>query len=231
MNKIKLIAILFLFSVSGFSQTDTSKIAPPPSKPDSLRNPQQSPNNNYNQPGNPGNKKRPKSFTDYEKGKRLEDKKPFSDYLYYGANLQFGYYGVSGGSALSYDVSPHVGLKFTDMVSAGVQLIYKNTIYTIGSTQINYNIVGGGVFGRLLFGGRYFIHGELDALSIPAGYLGNAISKRQPCDEKMVGLGYKSLLGSKLSYFFMILFDINPEIYSPYYGNQIVPRGGVVYNF
>src|ERR1700758_1432944 len=126
MNKIKLIAILFLFSVLGFSQTDTSKIVPPPpTKTDSLRNPQQPPNNNYNQPGNPGNKKRPKAYNDYVNGKRPEpkDTKPFSEYLYYGANLQFGYYAVSGGSAISYDVSPHVGLKFNNIVSAGVQLI------------------------------------------------------------------------------------------------------------
>ncbi len=178
------------------------------------------------------NRKRPKAYNDYiNNGKRPEDTKPFMDNVYYGCNLQLGYYGTSYGSALYYDISPHAGYKFTEVLSAGVQIIYNNTTYTSGSQKISYNIFGIGAFGRVLVLNRLFLQVEYDLLSIPANYRNNAVVSRNVSDEKMAGLGYKSPLGDKLSYFLVLMYDFQPGPYSPYLYNPLVYRAGLAWNF
>lgn len=236
MNKLKLSFILLFFWGFMNAQNDTSRVAPP--EPDTTANNQQKntpavvPTSTTTPEKQQPSRKRPKSYDDYvKKGKRPTDVKPFTDNIYYGCNLQLGYSANSGASVIYYDVSPHAGYKFNEYLSAGVQIIYNNTSYTYGTQKANYNIFGAGVFGRALFFNRIFLQVEADELSIPANYKGNAIVSRKISNEKMVGIGYKSPLGDKLSYFFMLMYDVDPDLQSPYYGNPLVPRGGISWNF
>jgi hypothetical protein len=245
MNKLKFTLILLLFCGFIKAQTDTNRVSPP--TPDNTQDP------NGNPPATPTptvtntqptntvtptpkkeepNRKRPKSYNDYvNKGKQPTDVKPFMEHVYYGCNLQLGYYGTSYGSALYYDISPHACYKFTDVLSGGVQVIYNNTTYTSGTQKMNYNIFGIGGFGRALVLNRLFLQVEYDLLSIPANYRNNAVVSRNVSDEKMAGIGYKSPLGDKLSYFFVLMYDFQPGPYSPYLYNPLVYRAGLSWNF
>lgn len=232
MNKVKFTLILLLFCAAIVAQNDTTRVNPPAPDNETQKEPEPPPAPTPTVTPDKPNRKRPKGYDDYiNKGKRPQDLKPFTDNIYYGCNIQLGFYGTSMGNALYYDLSPHVGYKFNEFLSAGVQVIYNNTSYTSGAKRFNYNIFGIGAFGRVLILDRFFLQAEFDALSVPANYVGNAISSRQISDEKLVGLGYKSPLGDKLGYFFVLLYDINPTIYSPYFYNPLVYRAGLSWNF
>jgi len=233
MNKLLFSLILALFCVPAHAQNDTTRVSPP--NADSVSQKQAEvepiPTPTITPQNEKPNRKRPKGYNDYvNKGKRPSDIKPFMENVYYGCNIQLGFYGTAYGNALYYDLSPHAGYKFTEVLSAGVQVIYNNTSYS-GVNRINYNIFGIGVFGRALVFDRLFLQVEYDALSIPANWLNNTIVSRQISDEKMVGLGYKSPLGDKLGYFFVLLYDIQPAYYSPYFYSPLIYRAGLSWNF
>jgi hypothetical protein len=246
MNKLRISLLLVLFCSLLKAQTDTTRITPgqpntttdnpaepqaAPAQPNTTTGtqPASTPTNTPQQP--PPTRKRPKGYNDYVNGKRVGDTKPFTDNLYYGCNIQLGFGSNGYGNIFYYDLSPHVGYKFGDVLSAGIQIIYNNQILTSGAQRYSYNIYGSGVFGRALFLNRFFAQVEYDVLSVPGTYRNNAIVSRYLSDERMAGLGYKSPLGDKLGYFFMILFDFQPTINSPYYGNQLVYRAGLSWNF
>lgn len=247
MNKLKYSLILLLFCHFVQGQTDTSRINQPRPDAPSQGNEQLPDNSNSNPVNttttNPApaptptntppekNRKRPKAYDDYVKGKRPStNTPPFTDNIYYGCNLQLGYYAASGGNILYYDISPHAGYKFNEYLSAGVQIIYNNQRYSSGLTHINYDIFGIGGFGRVLLLGRFFLQAEIDALSVPGSFRGPT-GGRLPTEEKMAGIGYKSPLGDKLSYFFVLLYDFQPGTYSPYLYNPLIYRAGLSWNF
>lgn len=232
MNKLKYSLVLLLFCAFGKAQTDTTRIIP--AKPDSVaqktEEPPPAPTPTVT-PQKP-NRKRPKGYDDYvNKGKRPIDSKPFTDNLYYGCNIQLGFYTYSGYNVLYYDLSPHVGYKFNDILSAGIQVIYNNQSYSLGAQRFNYNIFGVGGFGRALIVNRFFLQVEYDMLSVPGSFRGNTITTRNLTDEKMAGIGYKSPLGDKLAYFFVLMYDFQPGQYSPYLGNPLIYRAGLSWNF
>ncbi len=227
MNIIKFFIILFFFSGFAFAQnTDTGRVnAPTPAKSDSSTTILQ-------QNQNTQNRKYPKSYYNYKKNKSGEEEQSeLKEKLYYGCNIALRFYSYNGSSVFYYDLSPHVGYKFTDVLSAGLQIIYNNSVLTRGNSSVSYNVVGAGVFGRVIVYKYLFLQAEYDLLSVPQYYLGTAVLHRTESDEKMAGLGYKSQLGKKLSYYLVLMFDFNPTYYSPYYSNPLVYRAGLVYNF
>ncbi|MHB8259371.1 MAG: hypothetical protein ACYDCN_04680 [Bacteroidia bacterium] len=153
--------------------------------------------------------------------------------LYFGCNLAAQYYADPYyGNVFYYDLSPNVGYKFTDKLSAGIQIVYNNSIqFGGGGPTVSYNIFGAGGFGRFLVFRSIFIQVEYDVLSVPQNYLGNAIVKRYISDEKLAGAGLKRNISDKLSYYIAVLYDFNPTINSPYYGNQLIYRIGITYNW
>jgi len=236
MNNLKLLAFLFFFSAVSYAQnTDSSVVAPapPPVNTDTYTpsTPPSSaqPNDSY-QPQDP-NKKYPKGFDNYRKGVKEKDAVPFQDKLYYGCNIALRAYGTSGGSVFYYDLSPHVGYKFNEYFSSGLQIIYNNFVLTQGAAHANYNIIGGGAFARFVFAKAFFLQAEYDILTVPDNFMVSSGTHRTETDEKMFGLGYKSGWGSKLSYFIVLMYDFQPSFYSPYYGNPLVYRAGLVWNF
>ncbi|MGZ3864283.1 MAG: hypothetical protein ACXVPF_13810 [Bacteroidia bacterium] len=235
--KIKLLAFLCLFSALSFAQnTDSTSVAPPPatapantetytpSTPPSSAEP----NNSYQQEPN---RKYPKGFTNYKNGGKPKEETPFQDKLYYGCNIALRAYSSGGASVFYYDLSPHVGYKFNEYLSSGAQIIYNNFVLTQGASHANYNIIGGGVFARFVFAKAFFLQAEYDILTVPDNFMVTSGTHRTETDEKMFGLGYKSGWGSKLSYFIVLMYDFQPSFYSPYYGNPLVYRAGLVWNF
>lgn len=157
--------------------------------------------------------------------------KDIMEKLYFGAYTYLTSYGISGyGSVVYYELSPHVGYKLNDMFSAGVQILYNNSIQSGGGyPTVQYPVYGGGVFARAVYR-NFFAQVEYDILSIPQNYLGNVVIKRSISDEKMAGLGYKRTY-DKLSFYFMMMYDFSPEKNSPYYYNPLVYRIGFSWNW
>ena len=226
MNNIKLLIIFFFFSVWGFSQsTDTSRVSPPPAVATDT-------SSNVNPSNSTTERKYPKGYTKYKNNKDSgKEKTDIKEKLYFGCNIALRYYSYNGASVFYYDLSPHVGYKFTEDLSAGIQIVYNNSVLTRGNSSASYNVIGGGVFARYVIYKSIFVQAEYDLLSVPQDYLGNAVLHRTESDEKMAGLGYKSMLSDKLSYYLVLMYDFNPTYYSPYYSNPLVYRAGLVWNF
>ena len=223
------------------SSTDTIKNYYPPSDQNQPQNPppnqpaqpQAYPNDINNNP-NRGNGYSNRNNSNQRGQIPLES--PLMEKLYFGCNIGLSYYGQGTGgiNVLYYDLSPNVGYKFNKILSAGIQIVYNNSIEYIPtptSTQhISYSVVGAGLFGRALIPRTpFFVQVEYDILSVPQDYLGYAVAHRTLCDEKMAGIGYKR--GGKLSYYLVAMYDFNPSYFSPYNGNPLVIRLGFVYNY
>ena len=264
MNKITLFKIAFLCSVFSFAQnidtTKYQKVTPWQDQPvknynnqnngsstDTIKNyypsdqnQQQNPSQNQPQqdqpyPSHPTNTGRGNN-NPYRNNSQSPLESPLMEKLYFGCNIGLSYYGQGTGgiNVLYYDLSPNVGYKFNKILSAGIQIVYNNSIEYIPtptSTQhISYSVVGAGLFGRALIPRTpFFVQVEYDILSVPQDYLGYAVAHRTLCDEKMAGIGYKR--GGKLSYYLVAMYDFNPSYFSPYNGNPLVIRLGFVYNY
>jgi hypothetical protein len=256
MNKITLLQIALLCSLFSFAQnidtTKYQKVTPGDTVRNYYNQNNNNSNNNQNNQQQDPNQQPPKQYQPnksypYRNGGRgnpynnntAQQKKqpssmpPFMDKVYYGANLALQYYGGPAyGDVFYYELSPFAGYKFTDKASAGIQIIYNNSILSGGGyPTISYNIFGAGAFGRYIFYRGFFAQVEYDILSVPQDYLGNAVVKRSLSDEKLAGLGFKRNFSDKWSYYFAFLYDFNPEPNSPYYGNNLIYRLGFAYNW
>ncbi|MFI5142087.1 MAG: hypothetical protein ACHQII_07000, partial [Bacteroidia bacterium] len=137
--------------------------------------------------------------------------------LYFGCNLALQFYSYGGYNVFYYDLSPNVGYKITDKFSAGVQIVYNNTIESAGGKSASYNIIGGGVFARYLVLPFLFLQVEYDVLTTPPNSVFG--QKRGISDEKLAGIGFKRGLTDKVSYYISLLYDFQPSINSPYYSS------------
>lgn len=156
--------------------------------------------------------------------------------LYYGAYAYFAAGAVSGYGALYYELSPHVGYKITEQFSAGLQILYNNSVLSGGGQSQSYSVIGGGAFARYLlpkiqmFNLQFFPQVEYDILAVPSGYLNNATVKRSASEEKMAGLGIRRSY-NKVSFYVLFMYDFSPSYYSPYYNDPLVYRFGFDWNW
>ena len=149
--------------------------------------------------------------------------------LYFGCNLAAQFYSSAGYNIFYYDLSPHVGYKITDKFSAGVQILYNNTIETGGGASASYSVIGGGVFARFLILKWLFLQVEYDILTTPPNSVFS--QKRSISDEKIAGVGFKRNITQKVSYYISLLYDFAAEPNSPYYYSPIIYRVGITYNW
>jgi hypothetical protein len=256
MNKITLLKIALLCSLFSFAQnidtTKYQKVAPG----DTVRNYYDQNNNNNNNQNNqqqdpnqqPKNYQPNKSYPYRNQGSRnpnnnppqkkqqASSQSPFVDKLYYGAYIYFTGYAIPGASVIYYELSPHVGYKITNEFSAGLQILYNNSVLSGGGQSASYSVFGGGPFARYLFpkinviNAQFFAQAEYDILAVPSDYLGNVTIKRTASEEKMAGLGIRRSY-NKFSMYFMFMYDFSPSYFSPYYDNPLVYRLGFSYNW
>jgi hypothetical protein len=189
-------------------------------------------NNNNNSPGRGNGGYQNRNNNNNNNRGQIPPQSPLMEKLYFGCNVGLSYYGqgTGGTNVLYYDLSPNAGYKFNKVLSAGVQIVYNNSILYYGNVHVSYSVVGAGLFGRALIPRTpFFLQVEYDILSVPQDYLGTAVAHRTLSDEKMAGIGYKR--GGKISYYLVAMYDFNPTYFSPYYGNPLVIRLGFVYNY
>ena len=248
MNKITLLKIALLCSIFSFAQnidtTKYQKVTPN----DTIKNyyDQNNPNNasgdtikNYYPPDNQQNQPQPSDNQGSINRnpprnvvkKPILQQSPLMQKLYFGSYVYLTGYGTPNGAVIYYELSPHVGYKFNDKLSAGAQILYNNAVFTGSGSTTSYSIIGGGLFARYLPISFLFVQVEYDILTVPSNYLGNHVIKRTYSGEKIAGLAFRRAIAEKASYYIMLMYDFNPETNSPYFYSPLIYRIGFSYNF
>ena len=266
MNKITLLQIALLCSLFSFAQnidtTKYQKVTPGDTirnyynqnsnnnSNDTIRNyypsqgNQQDPNQNQKQPSQyqpdksyPYRNQRKGATNNYSKQQQKSaSPNDIKDKLYYGAYAYFTAGVASGYGVVYYELSPHVGYKITENFSAGLQILYNNSVLSGGGQSVSYSVYGGGAFARYLLPKIQFLNAQLfpqveyDILAVPSGYLNNVTVKRSASEEKMAGMGIRRSYG-KVSMYVLFMYDFNASYYSPYYYNPLVYRFGFDWNW
>ena len=90
-------------------------------------------------------------------------KKNFLDKVFVGGNV-----GLQFGTVTFVEVSPLVGYRFTDKISAGIGITYEYYHYQDRYYDFKTNVYGGRVFGRYNFTENLFGHVEYEYLNLEA---------------------------------------------------------------
>ena len=135
-----------------------------------------------------------------------------SSKLFFGGNfgLQFGDYSI-------IELSPLIGYRITEKLSAGIQINY-NFIH-ISSLKISTSIYGLSLFTNYYFSKSIFGRAEYEWLSLESKYFNPAIyneSKRFNLHNILVGGGYRQQIGERSFVTLMILWNLNDNALSPY---------------
>jgi hypothetical protein len=151
--------------------------------------------------------------------KQEKNKIPFKDRIYVGGNL-----GLQFGNETYIDISPLVGYKFTEKITAGAGVTY--IYYRYKSSYINYNtnIYGGRVFGRYFFIPSLFAHAEVELLNMELFNTNKNEYYRKNILSPFVGGGYIQRIGNNSGIYLMLLYNLNDSAESPY-SNPIVRIG------
>ena len=146
-------------------------------------------------------------------------KKKFRDKIFFGGNV-----GLQFGSETFVDVSPLVGYKFTDKISAGIGATYQYYSYKDRYYNFETNIYGGRVFGRYNFTDYLFGHLEYEYLNLEAF---DFYRRRVDVGSLLAGAGYIQRISDRSGIMAMVLYNFTESVYTPYQ-NPIFRVGFVV---
>lgn len=146
-------------------------------------------------------------------------KKNFRDKIFFGGNV-----GLQFGVETFVDVSPLVGYKFTDKISAGIGATYQYYRYKDRYYNFETNIYGGRVFGRYNFTNYLFGHVEYEYLNLEAF---DFYRRRVDVGSLMAGAGYIQRISDRSGIVAMVLYNFTESVYTPY-RNPIIRVGFVV---
>ena len=135
-------------------------------------------------------------------------KKSFSDRVFTGGNLGFQF-----GKETFADVSPLIGYKITDKISAGIGVTYQYYHYKDQYYDLETNTYGGRVFGRYLFTQNLFAHVEDEYLNLEAF---DFQRRRVDVNSLFAGVGYIQHIGKNSAVVAMILYNFTESVYTPY---------------
>lgn len=146
-------------------------------------------------------------------------KKNFWDKVFIGGNL-----GLQFGTVTFADVSPLVGYRFTDKISAGIGATYQYYHYKDKYYDFETDVYGGRVFARYNFTDYLFGHAEYEYLNLETFDF-----KRRRVDvaSLMAGAGYIQKISDRSGIVAMVLYNFTESVYTPYQ-NPIFRVGFVV---
>lgn len=156
-----------------------------------------------------------------QRAKEKTDKTSFTQKLWFGGGLGLGL----SGNSFNFSLSPMVGYKLTNNISAGIRIpLDYNYVKLTGrdGTVINYNNLdfGVGTFGRVKFLRSLFAHVEYDHLWINEPVRqGNSflldpkdptklLTERNTEDQFHIGLGYNSSSNGVFGYEISLLYNV-----------------------
>ena len=146
-------------------------------------------------------------------------KKNFKDKIFAGGNL-----GLQFGTVTFADISPLVGYKFTEKISAGIGATYQYYHYKDKYYDFETNVYGGRVFARYNFTEYLFAHAEYEYLNMEAF---DFYRRRIDVVSVFGGAGYIQKISDRYGIIAMVLYNFNESVYSPYQ-NPIFRVGFVV---
>lgn len=132
--------------------------------------------------------------------------------------------GLQFGTQTFIDISPAVGYKFTDKISAGIGATYQ--YYKINEKYYEFetNVYGGRVFARYNFTDYLFGHAEYEYLNMEAF---DFFRRRVDVVSVFGGVGYLQRISDNSGIVAMVLYNFNESRYSPYM-NPVFRVGFVV---
>jgi hypothetical protein len=140
----------------------------------------------------------------------------FIDKLFTGGNL-----GAQFGTVTFVDVSPLLGYRITDKISAGIGATYQYYHYKDKFYDFETDVYGGRVFGRYLFTEYLFGHAEYEYLNLEAF---DFKRRRVDVESLLAGGGYIQRIGDHAAIVAMILYNFTESVYTPY-SNPIIRVG------
>jgi hypothetical protein len=143
-------------------------------------------------------------------------KERFIDRLFTGGNL-----GAQFGTVTFVDVSPLLGYRITDKISAGIGATYQYYHYKDKFYDFETNVYGGRGFGRYLFTDYLFGHAEYEYLNLEAF---DFKRRRVDVGSLLAGGGYIQRIGNNAFLVAMILYNFTESVYTPY-SNPIIRIG------
>lgn len=144
----------------------------------------------------------------------------FWDKVFIGGNIGFQF-----GTVTFAEISPLVGYRFTDKISAGIGITYQYYHYKDQLYDFKTDVYGGRVFGRYFFTDYLFAHTEYEYLNLEAfDFQGR---RRVDVGSLLVGGGYFQRFGEYSGISAMLLYNFTESAYTPY-TNPIFRIGIVV---
>ncbi len=147
----------------------------------------------------------------------------FRDRLFTGGGLGFQF-----GTVTMIDVSPLVGYRITENFSTGVGFKYQYYRYKDRFGEFSTSIFGGSIFCRYIIYNDLFAHAEFELLNYDAELLGSynviTTSERITTESYLIGAGYRQQIGRNSFVNFLLLWNLNENVYS-LYENPIIRIG------
>ena len=134
----------------------------------------------------------------------------FWDKVFFGGNL-----GLQFGTVTFIEVSPLMGYRITDKISAGFGITYQYYHYQDRTTDFQTNVYGGRVFGRYMFTDYLFGHVEYEFLNLEA-FDFYPQRRRVDVESLLAGGGYMQRIGNNSAIVAMILYNFTESNYTPY---------------
>ena len=139
------------------------------------------------------------------------------DRMFFGGNI-----GLQFGTVTFLDISPLVGYRITDKISAGIGATYQYYHYQDKLYNFETNVYGGRVFGRYFFTDYLFGHAEYEYLNLEA--FDFFPRRRVDVGSFLAGGGYFQRFGNNSGIVVMILYNFTESAYTPYQ-NPIIRIG------
>jgi long-subunit fatty acid transport protein len=152
--------------------------------------------------------------------RRHPPKERFLDKVYVGGNV-----GAQFGAVTVVELSPLVGYRITDKISAGVGFTYQYYHYKVPPYDLETNVFGGRVFGRYLFTDYLFGHVEYEYLNLEA--FDYYPRRRVDVGSLLAGGGYIQRFNGNSGFFAMVLYNFTESVYTPY-TNPIIRIGVLI---
>ncbi len=143
-------------------------------------------------------------------------KKSIFEKLYTGGNL-----GLQFGTSTYIEVSPLVGYRINDKISAGVGMTYQYYHFKDRYYDMQTNVYGGKVFGRYMLTDYLFGHVEYEYLNLEAF---DFYRRRVDVTSLLAGVGYMQRLGGNSAMVATVLYNFTESVYTPY-SNPIIRVG------
>lgn len=163
----------------------------------------------------------------YSSAQLLQDAPPPSKTPWQQRIFTGGNFGLQFGTQTIVQISPLLGYRITEKLSAGVTanyLYFKNNYYNYST-----HIYGGGVFSRLFVYENLFLHSEYEVLSLEVPRFYSTGYERTNVTSVLIGGGYRERIGERSGIDLLLLYNINQSRNSPYQ-NPIL-RLGFIFGF